>query len=157
LIAPGGARGHWHPHCAAFVTYVESLTPAGRLPTRGMFEPTAIYRLLPNVWIIDVLRDPLRLVIRLTGAKIVEALGRDMSGLDLAQAFPGLNPAHDLARFAAAIATRRGTWRRGRPPFDVGQAWAEVEDVVMPFAADRSTVDMLYCFSVFYGHDRQEW
>ncbi len=157
VIAPGGERAHWHKHCAAFVAYIESLGAPGRLPTRGMFEPTAIYRLLPNVWIADVQRDPLRLTVRLAGTKIVEALRRDVTGLGFAEAFPGLDPAQDLERYAATIATRRGTWRRGRPLFDVGQAWAEIEDVVMPFAADGAMVDMLYCCAVFYGYDHQEW
>jgi hypothetical protein len=157
LIEPGIDRTHWHPRCAAFTAYVEGLATPGRLPTRGMFEPTAIYRVLPNVWIVDVQRDPLRFAVRLAGTKVVEALGRDLTGVSFAQAFPGLDPARDLERFATSVATRRGTWRRGRPFFDVGQAWAEVEDVVMPFAADGSTVDMLYCCAVFYGYDRMEW
>lgn len=157
LIEPGSDRTHWHPRCGAFAAYVEGLATPGRLPTRGMFEPTAIYRALPNVWIVDVRRDPLRFAVRLTGTKVVEALGRDLTGIPFAQAFPGLDPARDLERFAATVATRRGTWRRGRPFFDLGQAWAEVEDVVMPFAADGSTVDMLYCCTVFYGYDRMEW
>jgi hypothetical protein len=157
VIAPGVERGHWHPHCAAFTKYIEALATPGRLPTRRMFEPTAIYRLLPHVWIVDVLRDPLRLAVRLAGTKVVEALGRDMTGLPFVDAFPGLDPAQDLERFAATIATWRGTWRRGRPFFHLGQAWAEIEDVVMPFAADGATVDMLYCCAVFYGYDRAEW
>jgi hypothetical protein len=158
LIEPGSDRACWHPRCVAFAAYIEGLAGPGRLPTRGMFEPTAIYRVLPQVWIIDVRRDPLRFAVRLAGTKVVEALGRDVTGLPFAQAFPGIDPERDLERFAATVAARRGTWRRGRPFFDLGQAWAEVEDVLMPFAADDgATVDMLYGCAVFYGYDRVEW
>jgi len=156
-VAPGSERAHWHPHCTAFAAYIESLGVPGRLPTRGMFEPTAIYRLLPQVWIADVQREPLRLAVRLVGTKVVEALGRDVTGLSFADAFAGLDPVHDLERYAFTVATRRGTWRRGPAWFDVGQGWAEIEDVVMPFAADGATVDMLYCCAVFYGYDRRDW
>jgi hypothetical protein len=158
LIEPGTDRARWHPRCVAFAAYIERLAGPGRLPTRGMFEPTAIYRLLPHVWIIDVQRDPLHFAVRLAGTKIVEALGRDVTGLSFAQAFPGVGQAGDHERFVATVAARRGTWRRGRPFFDLGQAWAEVEDVVMPFAADDgATVNMLYGCAVFYGYDRMEW
>src|SRR5262249_50382275 len=57
LVEPGTDRTRWHPRCVAFAAYIERLAGPGRLPTRGMFEPTAIYRLLPHVWIIDVQRD----------------------------------------------------------------------------------------------------
>jgi hypothetical protein len=158
LIDPGTDRTRWHARCKAFAAYIEGLAAPGRLPTRGMFEPTAIYRLLPHVWIIDVRHDPLRFAVRLAGTKVVEALGRDVTGLSFAQAFPGSEQAGDLERFAATVAARRGSWRRGRPFFDLGQAWAEVEDVLMPFAADDgATVDMLYGCAVFYGYDRMEW
>ena len=50
----------WNPKVARFFAYLLSLKPARGLPGRQHFDPLEIPDLMPRVWILDVLREPLR-------------------------------------------------------------------------------------------------
>jgi hypothetical protein len=160
-ITPTTDRGLWHPRCRDFHDYVQSITPqaapAGRLPSRAQFDPTRIPALLPQLWIVEVEHDPIRLRIRLVGTKVVDALRKDATGQYLDDAFPQARPEEYFDRYLFMILEKTGTWRRGASLVDHGPAWSEVENVIMPFASDGDTVDRLYGYSVYYRASGEEW
>ncbi len=156
-ITPATDRAVWHPRCRDFHDYVQSITPGGRLPSRAQFDPTRIPTLLPQLWIVEVERDPIRLRIRLIGTKVVEALGKDSTGQYFDDAFPQARPEEYFDRYLFMILEKTGTWRRGGSLVDHGPVWSEVENVIMPFASDGETVDRLYAYSVYYRAGGEEW
>lgn len=126
--------------------------PDGGLPGRQHFDPTAIPKLLPHVWLVDVEAQPLHLRYRLLGNEIRRVSGRDDSAIG--RSFNDFDPdfAPGNARyesFAAVIRDRQPEYRRGAPRFPPGLDHLSIERILMPLAADGSTVDMLFCLSVF--------
>jgi hypothetical protein len=156
-IAPGTDRSLWHPRCRDFHDYVESIAGRGRLPSRAAFDPTQIPALLPQLWIVEVERDPIRLRIRLIGTRVTEALQRDRTGQYFDDAFPQARPEEYFDRYLFMILEQTGTWRRGAALVDPHAEWSEVENVIMPFASDGAVVDRLYGFSIYYRATGDEW
>ncbi|SMF33101.1 PAS domain-containing protein [Tistlia consotensis] len=63
--------------------YWRSLCRDGLLPARRDVEPTDIKALLPNILLMDIEQDPLRVRYRLVGTAIAELSRRDITGLYL--------------------------------------------------------------------------
>src|SRR3546814_19581662 len=65
------------PKIKALLAYWQSIHPAGGgLPGRRHLDPIDIPELLPNIWMIDVKRGPLRFRLRPVGPEIVKFPGR---------------------------------------------------------------------------------
>src|SRR3546814_18267061 len=78
------------PKIKALLAYWQSIHPAGGgLPGRRHLDPIDIPELLPNIWMIDVKRGPLRFRFRLVGTEIVKFTGRDATGCWLDEIYPG--------------------------------------------------------------------
>src|SRR3546814_3761584 len=74
----------------ALYDYWQSIRPNDlALPGRRHFDPLDIPELLPNIWMLDVKRDPLRFRFRLIGIDIVRFTGRDSTGQWLDEVYPG--------------------------------------------------------------------
>src|SRR6202140_589588 len=67
-------RSGWHPMVRRFYEYWLSVAPPGRLPGRQHIRPEDLVPLLPQLWMADVYRDPLRFRYRLVGTKIVQSV-----------------------------------------------------------------------------------
>jgi hypothetical protein len=52
----------------------------GKMPSRSMIDPVDVSDLLPNILMMDVLRDPLRFRFRLVGTRVVQYTGFDFTG-----------------------------------------------------------------------------
>ncbi len=60
--------------------YWNSKRGARPMPARGDIDPSEIKHLLPNILIVDLEGEPLRVRFRLLGTKVVAASGRDFTG-----------------------------------------------------------------------------
>lgn len=60
--------------------YWQSKCVDGRIPRRADIDPVEIPRLMPNLLIVDVERDPFRVRYRLVGTRIVEMTGFEFTG-----------------------------------------------------------------------------
>ncbi|HEX3497840.1 MAG TPA: PAS domain-containing protein, partial [Stellaceae bacterium] len=81
FCGPDTDRSSWNPRIAQFFDYWLSIKPGNGLPGRQHFDPLDIPLLMPRVWMLDVLRAPLRYRYRLAGTKEVETLQREVTGL----------------------------------------------------------------------------
>ena len=127
------------------------------LPGRQHLDPADIPKLLPNLWLVDVVGTPPRFRARLIGTTL------QRSGIPLK---PGVYVDDPIAAelketvlsdFRFVAATRQPLWFRGaaRAPHDT--AIFELERIFLPLAADGATVDMLLCLTVFYESTGEEW
>src|SRR3546814_1338569 len=88
----------------ALYDYWQSIRPNDlALPGRRHFDPLDIPELLPNIWMLDVKRDPLRFRFRLIGTEIVRFTGRDSTGQWLDEVYPGYAES-DAFRWHCAVA-----------------------------------------------------
>ncbi|WP_259782305.1 PAS domain-containing protein [Aestuariispira ectoiniformans] len=60
-----------------------------RVPRRADIDPVDIPRLLPNIFIFDVIREPRDYVLRLLGTSLVSVLGKDFTGAAFDKMYQG--------------------------------------------------------------------
>ena len=154
-----GAATGWHPKIDQFHRYWQRIHPAaGTLPGRQHFDPLEIHPLLPNIWLVDVVRPQLRFRYRLVGTRIAEAVGRDTTGMWLDEVHPDLHPGSQTYEHYLSVADQgRPSWRRGRPVFMAySERCAEIERLLLPLAGDGKTVDMIVALTILFGLDGSE-
>jgi hypothetical protein len=140
------------PTAAQAVAYWNGIRPApDLLPGRRHFDPLDIHKLMPHVWLIDVLRDPddaaapLRFRCRLYGTGLVTAFGQDLTGRDLEEPDIGFAGSAAEADFRRIAAEGIGLWWRGPIAMRKRRHVSAVEVVMLPMAADGRTVDLVFC------------
>jgi hypothetical protein len=140
------------PKIKALHRYWESIRPRdGVLPARRHFDPVDIPELLPNIWMIDVQRAPLRFRFRLVGTEIVKFTGRDVTGRWLDEVFPGYQ-ASDAFRVHSAVAEGgRPGYRKGGMISNPGRSDSGGERLYLPFAEDGEQVDILLVMTLYSG------
>lgn len=140
------------PEIAAFMAHWESLRPApDLLPGRQHFDPMRIPRLLPHIWMVDVLPGPPRRYrVRLVGGALVEAgfFARPGDFADDPRLSP--NPADVAASLDRIVETGRGEWRRGQSLIAHTKYIDSIERAAMPLAQDGRTVDIIICMSIVH-------
>ena len=127
------------------------------LPGRRHLDPADIPKLLPNVWLVDVVGSPARFRTRLIGTALQQA-GIPLSpGVFMDDAVPPALKETLLSHLRHVAASRQPQWRRGRPYLPHATEVFEIERIFLPLAADGATVDMLLNLSVLYESSGKEW
>lgn len=137
------------PDIKAAVDYWLSIKPETGLPGRQHLDPLDIPHLLPNVWLVDVHRDPLRFVFRLVGTGIVGFFGSDPTGRGLGDVFENFEETIAYQDFCRIVEDHKPRWRRGRPVLFHLKNINQLERVYLPLARNGADVDMIFCLSVF--------
>jgi hypothetical protein len=142
---PSSAR----PEIVALYAYWRSKAPGeGVLPGRRHIDPVEIPKLLPYVFLLDVVDDIRRFRVRLVGTALIETGTPARVGDFMADHMPPDTRAASLADLENVVQSREPWWFRG-PVFLQHQTYvSEVERLVLPLAADGRTVDMLLGMSV---------
>ena len=139
-----------HDDIKSLYEYWCSMAPAGRLPGRQHFDPMDIPHLLPNVWLIDVHRDPMRFWRRLVGTRIEEFAGRSLVNGWVADGVDE-NRQSEVHKILTDVAiTAQPSWRRGKSTIRRERGYSELERIYLPLAADGETVDMILAMTLFY-------
>lgn len=142
-----------HLKIRQIVAYWDSKRPAqGVLPGRQHLDPIDIPKLLPNVWLIDVARDPYRFRFRLLGTAVVEYAGEDNTGKWFDETLPDFDP----SVFIDVVEARAPSWRRSASRMRPYKEYRELERVRLPLARDGATVDMILCLTVFFDKEGNE-
>ncbi len=149
-------RSDWHPDIARFFDYWLSISPPGLLPGRQHFDPLHIPQLMPRVWMLDVLRDPLRFRYRMAGTKEVETLQREVTGLFFDDVHGPIGPNEGImGRFHVALDQGAATYRKGSVLLRHHDDHRTVENCTVPLARDGHTVDILVTCSVLFRRNGQ--
>jgi hypothetical protein len=142
---PSSAR----PEILALYEYWRSKAPGeGLLPGRQHLDPVEIPKLLPYVFLLDVVDDVRRFRVRLVGTALIETGTPARVGDFMADHMPAESRAASLADLERVVELREPWWFRGPVFLQRSRYVSEVERLVMPLAADGRTVDMLLGMSV---------
>jgi hypothetical protein len=147
-----------HPRVAELIEHWRQLAPGpGLLPGRRHFNPMKVPKLLPNLWLLEVVAGPPRRYrYRLIGSRIIDkgALARVGDFLDDPRITENTEQAVRLMDTVAAA--KQPDWRRG-PPVAARHSRdvASLERVLLPLAEDGANVDMILAMTLFYSHDGQ--
>lgn len=113
---------------------------AGRaMPRRVDIDPADLKPVLPNMALVDIKRDPFRVLYRLVGTTIVRFAKFDATGLHRDE-FVTANDADFLAIYAAAIEQRVPLFGRDLLHLESG-AKRPYEFAIFPLSSDGTTVD----------------
>jgi hypothetical protein len=150
-------RDSWHPRLRRLHQYWLDVHPPEGLPRRQHFDPIDVPELLPNLWLLDVQREPFRLRYRLAGTRVVLAGRREVTGQWLDDARPQVKaiPGY-FDRFRAVVETKMPSRRRGVSDFKLDQAVSLRENLFLPLAGDELNVDMILGITIYFRNDMTE-
>ncbi len=147
----------WHAKLRNLFDYWCSIQPAkGVLPGRHHFDPLYVADVLPFVFMIDLVGDPVRLRYRLLGTRMVDAIGRDLTGQWLDEAHPGIAAHPTYQMLLHRSLQKQFTWRRGHPFVHVDPDIYEIEQVMLPMARNGSDVDLILAATIFFSGKGEE-
>jgi hypothetical protein len=137
------------PQIVAIYDYWRSKAQSGgMLPGRRHIDPIEIPRLLPNVWLVDVVDDVRRFRVRLIGTALVDAgMPLKVGDFILDRLLPEQRAA-SLAEFESVVQSREPLWYRGPVNLQHETYVHEIERIFLPLATDGRAVNMLLCLSL---------
>lgn len=128
--------------------YWRSRCVGDRLPGRAAIDPLGFPKLLPGVFLVDVLRgaaaDPPDFRFRLVGTAHVAMNEVDITGMTIEEAFSAGGPATRVrAAYTRVVLTRRAMVTFGLRAAVPGRSHITFDRMLLPLAADGFAVDML--------------
>jgi hypothetical protein len=140
------------PKIKALYAYWLSIRPAGGLlPARRHFDPLDIPELLPNIWMIDVRRDPLRFRFRLIGTEVVRFTGRDATGRWLDEVYPNYRSSDAYHVHCAVAESSRPRYRKSGVLSNPNRKQVTAERLYLPLADDGRNVDIVLVMTLHSG------
>lgn len=139
-----------HDKMRTLFDYWCSVSPPDRIPGRQHFDPLDVPELLPNLWLIEVHREPLRFLLRLVGSRIEEYAGERLTGLWFAQRLTGSALQQVNMALQSVIEDREPSWRRGKPRIRWEKDYLEIERLYLPLAEDGINVDMILAITEYH-------
>lgn len=130
-----------------FLDYYIGIHPADALPARRAFDPAAIPRLLPDLVLMEVVREAgsalARFRIKVAGENVVQALRMPLNGRFLDEIAKSDEPtaSFPIETRLEVVETGRLVHRRGSPRMRFSLDFAEVEFAHCPLAENGVTVD----------------
>lgn len=138
----------WHPKLERLYTYWRSIHPPAGLPGRQHIDPTTIPDLLPDVYMVDVIRTPLRFRYRLVGTEFAQRMGHDLTGQYLDEAHPGF--ADVIKQYVAVVEQREPAYRNGPVLFTAAKKdYQSIERLMVPMARNGIDVDLIFAVIVY--------
>ena len=139
-----------HPQIKTIFEHWQSMAPGDGLPARRHFDPADVPRLLPNIWLIDFHREPLRFSRRLVGSKIEEFAGKSLQGGWVGDRLDEQRLSSVTRHLTDVVESGKPSWRRGKPLIEYRKVHREIERLYLPLASGGETVDMILALSVFH-------
>ena len=131
-----------HPRLIELLDYWLHLRGSRRLPLRADLDPAAIPRLLANIVVNEVERDPLRFRIRLEGEGVSAARGFNATGRYFDE--PGVVVLRDgvLEAYARMVEDGKPRYSDGAFSYQDGRG-GQLYRLALPFSRGGETVDFI--------------
>ncbi len=149
-------RGEPHPRIARMIAYWREIAPGpGLIPGKQHFDPIRVPDLLPNLWLLDVVREDgrLRYRFRLVGDALIDSGAPFRKGLFVDELGDRIDQVAAQAIHDGVVRSLQPGWRRGLPIVKHLKFIALLERVLLPLAEDGRTVDHILGMTVFYQMD----
>jgi hypothetical protein len=113
------------------------------MPARADLDPTEMISFLPNVILIDVLRDPLDFRYRLIGTMVEEHMSMPYTGRRYSE-FEGQREGSRIWTCSQRVATEKQPVRTDVPYIGPKSDFTTIQDVMMPLSSDCESVDVIF-------------
>jgi len=151
ILSPDGQLPACDERIVALLRYWRSIRPAGAaFPGRQHFDPVAIPRLLPWLWLMDVQRAPLRFRFRVMGTEQTAFIGDDPTGRWVDERFPKLLDKLTYKHFVACAERGAMTYQCPLPVAHVDKRYMSSERICLPMARNGRDIDMVLAMSIFH-------
>ncbi|WP_299393935.1 PAS domain-containing protein [Pelagibius sp.] len=141
------------PKIRALYDYWRSIHPEAGLPGRQHFDPIDVPELLPNIWMVDINREPLRFRFRLVGTAIVKFTERDATGQWLDAVYPDYWNSDAAAYHRACALDGTPAYRKSHATPPSGGPGSitggDVESLTLPLAGNGRDVDILLNMTLY--------
>lgn len=145
-----------HPNVRECLAYWRQIRSEGEtIPRRRDLDPAGMPKLLPHLWMLDVIRSPApRYRYRLIGGAIVEAGLPAKRGDWFDEAIPKHQSPELIALFDQVTALPGLIdWRRGPPQISHSTYIAGIERLLLPLKGDGESIDIVLGCTVFHWTD----
>jgi hypothetical protein len=133
------------PATAAFYRYWDSKRQGRAMPARSDLDPIEMRPWLPGIILVDVLRNPYRLVYRLVGTRSVDIRSSEVTGRTVQEGGHGSKLAHVMENYRLAIDERTLVYDwDGTASRDGGEISTEV--LMLPLSSDGASVDRVISY-----------
>lgn len=127
--------------------YWRSKCRDGRLPGRDDIEPGPVHKLLPRIFMLDVIRTPgsqrLGFRFRLAGSEHFEINQVELTGLTIEQAFASEKVEAMRSAYAEVVTSRQPLLTLRTSPAVDDRHHILYDRLLLPLASDGKTVDMI--------------
>lgn len=128
------------PEARELYDYWRSKCVEGRLPARADIDPIEVHRLMPLIFLVDVVQtnEQPRFCMRLLGTEVVSRFDRDAKGIWMDEDETLRNVLPD---FYAAVEGRTPRYRPSAR--HANKEYLTYDRLILPMASDGETVDMI--------------
>ncbi len=127
--------------------YWRSKCSDGRLPGRDTIKPGAVHKLLPRIFMLDVIRTPgsqrLGFRFRLAGSEHFEINQIELTGLTIEQAFAPKKLEAMRSAYTEVVTSRKPLLTLRTSPAVEDRHHIFYDRLLLPLASDGETVDMI--------------
>ncbi len=133
------------PETAAFYRYWDSKRQGRVMPSRADLDPLEMRPWLPGIILVDVLRNPYRLIYRVVGTRSVNIRDAEVTGRRVEDGRHGDKLNHVLENYRLVVEEQTlvydcdGTLNRDAHPIST-------EVLLLPLSSDGKTVDQVISF-----------
>lgn len=140
IIAPAEVKS---PKIRAFHEYWVERTRETTIPNREEFQIENLIAWAGNIMIVDVLDDGADFFHRLVGTKIVDTVGRDLSGKRVSECEYAIGADAMLERYRIMLTLTPPVIRHGSVIWAIDKTWIQFESITVPMSSDGESVNQL--------------
>jgi hypothetical protein len=133
------------PATAAFYRYWDGARRGRPMPARADLDPLEMKPWLPGLILVDVKRNPFRLVYRLVGERSVEVRGFSPTGKTVEEGFHGTVLAEVLENYRLVVEEKKLVYDWDSLPSASGLL-CNAGVLLLPLSSDGDTVDMVVAY-----------
>ncbi|MFT6559748.1 PAS domain-containing protein [Sneathiella sp.] len=137
------------PRIVELLDYYLEIHPKDQMPSRRVFDPFHLPRLLSHLTLVDVERDPYRFKFRVMGSTITDNMELEGTGKYLDEIFPGIEEQYPYLDRVTVAENSCPVHRLGQPSLSFRTDFANLERVHLPLASDGKTVDMILSMFIY--------
>lgn len=141
-----------HPRLRELYAYWDDKRGERVAPRRGDIDPVDLPKLLGNILICEVQHSPRDFIFRLFGTALVDALGRDLTGVRFSTLFTQ-DVAPDIVREYEAVADRCAPVISRKDAHWVSKSHVRYERLLLPLSDDGERVNRILgaAYQIFSG------
>lgn len=143
-----GGRPLTEPTLLAVLNYWKKKRQGKWLPSRADIDPVELRKLLPYIYLIDVIPpensgDVMKFRMRLVGTNVRDFAGQDFTNRIIDESIYGADTDQAIQRLVSIVEMQKPHYLHGVAIYQGQRSWQRFEALQLPMSNDGKTVDMI--------------